>query len=264
MNLISDYHNHPLGHDPNRKYSLELLNEWADHGLKNGLKDVALTDHDRYHEGVNFENFRQFSESLAEKRKDIKFKIGIELDNDPETSKAGKIWTEKNYEKLDFILGSVHFIGDWAFDHPNYKKEFDNWNINKLYTIYFKEIQNIVKSGLVDGLAHLDLIKIFGHRPSDQAEILPLINETLDLIKSADMTIEISTAGWRKPVQEIYPSEEIIKQIKQKNIPITIASDAHAPNHLAEDYTKLQTVLEKYEFTEIAIFEKHKRTLILL
>ena len=124
--------------------------------------------------------------------------------------------------------------------------------------------QNIVKSGLVDGLAHLDLIKIFGHRPSDQAEILPLINETLDLIKSADMTIEISTAGWRKPVQEIYPSEEIIKQIKQKNIPITIASDAHAPNHLAEDYTKLQTVLEKYEFTEIAIFEKHKRTLILL
>jgi histidinol-phosphatase (PHP family) len=257
MKLISDYHNHPLGHDPNRKYSLELLNEWADFARQRGLKDVALTDHDRYHEGVNFENFFRFRESLLD---GLKFRIGIELDNDPETSALGHKWTEKNYDTLDFVLGSVHFIDDWAFDHPSFKEEYKNWDINKLYEVYFTKIQETAKAGLIDGLAHLDLIKIFGYRPNK--DIGQLIDETLSVIKAQDLTVEISTAGFRKPVGEIYPSEEIIAKIKKLNIPITIASDAHAPNHLAEDYDKLGEILSKYDFKEVAVFENHKRIMI--
>lgn len=257
MPLISDYHNHPLGHDPNRKYTIELLNEWALNAQRQGLKDVALTDHDRYHEGVNFDNFYKFKDSLPV---DLKFKIGIELDNDPETSAKGKVWTEKNYDKLDFVLGSIHFIGDWAFDHPNFKDEFNNHNINKLYERYFKEIQATAKSGLVDGLAHLDLIKIFGHRPTE--DLTWLIQETLDVIKTEDLTIEFSTAGWNKPVNEIYPAEEIIQKVKEREIPITIASDAHAPENLAKHYNRLEDILKKYEFTEVAVFENHKRRMI--
>lgn len=258
MPLFSDYHNHPLGHDPNRKYSLELLNEWATCARERNLTDVALTDHDRYHSGVNFDVFYEFKDSLKDNSKEnLNFRIGIELDNDPETSAQGKKWTEANYEKLDFVLGSVHFIGDWAFDHPSYKSEFENRDINKLYETYFLEIQKTAQSGLVDGLAHLDLIKIFGYRPTKN--ISALIDETLDVIKKADLTIELSTAGWNKPVQEIYPSEEIIQKIKEKNIPITTASDAHAPNNLAKDYAKLEELVKKFGFKEVAVFEKHKR-----
>ncbi|MDX1921231.1 MAG: histidinol-phosphatase HisJ family protein [Candidatus Caenarcaniphilales bacterium] len=254
MALFSDYHNHPLGHDPNRKYSLELLNEWADCARERGLKDVALTDHDRYHPGVNLDIFYEFRETLNE---DLKFRIGIELDNDPETSALGKKWTEKNYDKLDFVLGSVHFIGDWAFDHPSFKSEFEKKDINQLYETYFLEIQKTAQSGLVDGLAHLDLIKIFGYRPNK--DISSLFDETLNVIKKADLTIELSTAGWSKPVQEIYPSEQIIQMVKEKNIPITTASDAHAPCNLAKDYAKLEELVKHYGFKEVAVFEKHKR-----
>ena len=254
MTLFSDYHNHPLGHDPNRKYSLELLGEWLEVAQKKGLTDIAFTDHDRYHEGVNFDDFERFYETLPA---NIKFKLGIELDNDPETSLAGKRWTEKNYDKLDFVLGSVHFIGEWAFDHPSYKAEFENWNINKLYETYFKEIQKTAKSDLVDGLAHLDLIKIFNYLPT--ADLSWVFEETLEIIKKQNKTLEISTAGWRKPINEIYPSEQIIAMARQKEIPITIASDAHAPNHLGEDYNRLAEILKKHNFKEVAIFEKHKR-----
>lgn len=257
MQLISDYHNHPLGHDPNRKYSLELLNEWAQSASERGLKDVALTDHDRYHEGVNFDNFQRFKEALPS---GLEFKIGIELDNDPETSAKGHKWTEKHYDKLDFILGSVHFIDDWAFDHPSFKDEFNKRDINKLYESYFKLIQKTAQGGMVDGLAHLDLIKIFGHRPT--VDMNWLYDETLEIIKAADLTVELSTAGWRKPVNEIYPHEVIIQKLKEKNIPITIASDAHAPNHLAEDYSKLAEILEKFAFEEVAVFKNHKRIMI--
>jgi histidinol-phosphatase (PHP family) len=256
MPLFSDYHNHPLGHDPNRTYSLEVLNEWKDFALERNLTDVALTDHDRYHEGVSFDNFARFSENLLEK---LKFKMGIELDNDPETSLKGHLWTEKNYDKLDFVLGSVHFIDEWPFDHPSYKEEYAKWDINKLYERYFKEIQKTAQSELVDGLAHLDLIKIFGYRPS--ADLTWLMEETLDVIKKADVTVEISTAGWRKPVNELYPTEQLLNLIKDKNIPITTASDAHAPNHLAEDYDRLAEILRKHGFTEVAVFEKHKRVM---
>jgi histidinol-phosphatase (PHP family) len=254
MILFSDYHNHPLGHDPSRTYSLEVLNEWAQVAESRNLNDVALTDHDRYHKGVDFENFNRFIEKLPS---GLKFRLGIELDNDPETSLEGHRWTEKNYDKLDFVLGSVHFIDEWPFDHPNYKDEFAKWDIDKLYERYFKEIQRTAKLGLVDGLAHLDLIKIFGHRPT--ADLSSLMEETLDIIKAADVTVEISTAGWRKPVNELYPTEQILRMLKEKNIPITTASDAHAPNHLAEDYDRMADILKKFDFKEVAVFEKHKR-----
>ncbi|MDJ0625590.1 MAG: histidinol-phosphatase HisJ family protein [Candidatus Caenarcaniphilales bacterium] len=257
MPLISDYHNHPLGHDPNRKYTVELLTEWANCAKKRGLKDVALTDHDRYHEGVDFDVFLSFKESL---RDNLKFRIGIELDNDPETSEKGKKWTEKNYENLDFVLGSVHFLDDWPFDHPNYKDEFLKHDINKLYEKYFKQVQTVIESGLVDGLAHFDLIKIFGYRPTE--DLSWLIDETLDLVKSKDLTVELSTAGWNKPVNEIYPEEKIIQKIKEKDIPITIASDAHAPENLAKHYNRLEKILVQYQFSEVAVFENHKRHMI--
>ena len=220
---------------------------------------MAFTDHDRYHEGVDFDNFLRFTENLPE---GLEFKLGIELDNDPESSLSGRLWTEKNYERLDFVLASVHFIDQWPFDHPSFKEEFDKWDINKLYERYFKEIQKTAKSGLVDGLAHLDLIKIFGHRPT--ANLDWLYDETLNVIKEADLTVELSTAGWRKPVNELYPHETILKMIKQKNIPITIASDAHSPLHLAEDYDRLSEMLKQYDFSEVAIFKRHKRQIIRL
>ncbi len=257
MPLTTDYHNHPLGHDPNRTYSVELLNEWSISAQARGLKDVALTDHDRFHKGVDFDNFARFSDRLPD---DLIFRIGIELDNDPESSLAGHKWTEKNYDKLDFVLGSVHFIDEWPFDHPSFKAEFEKWDINKLYEEYFKRIQKTAKSELVDGLAHLDLIKIFGHRPT--TDLTLLFEETLSIIKESGKTIEVSTAGWRKPVNELYPDDQILSMIKKLNIPITVASDAHAPNHLAEDYDKLEKILATQKFTEVAIFDKHRKTMI--
>ena len=260
MKLISDYHNHPLGHDSDRVYSFELLTEWLSSAKKRGLKDIALTDHDRYKSGTDLDIFKFFKETLPE---NINFRLGIELDNDPESSKDGFKWAEKNYDKLDFILGSVHFVGNWAFDHPNFKKEFDDWNINELYKIYFGEMQKLIKLNIADALSHFDLIKVFGHRPSkgegNLEEIDELIKETLVMAKNAGLALEISTAGWHKPVNEIYPKVEIIQVAKELGIPFTTASDAHSPSHLGRDFDKLGLLLEQLGIREVVVFEKHKK-----
>lgn len=260
MSLPSDYHNHPLGHDESRKYTQDLLEPWLQRAKERNIVDIAFTDHDRYHPGIDFCEFEKFQQRALQEG--VAFRMGIELDNDPETSLIGHRWVEKNYDKLDFVLGSVHFIGDWAFDHPAYKDEFDKRNINTVYREYFQLIQQTAQNPLIDGLAHLDLIKIFGYRPTE--DMTELYTETLDIIKQSGKTIELSTAGWRKPVDELYPSDQILQLIKQFDIPITVASDAHMPGHLGEGYGRLGEIVSHYGFAEVTVFHRHQSKQIAL
>ena len=154
-------------------------------------------DHDRYHGGVNFDEL----DRLREKNPDVKIRAGIELDNDPETSAAGRKWVEQNWKRLDFVLGSVHYLNraDQMFDSvPEGAQQFTGRDIDNVYSDYFRRVREMAASGLVDCLAHLDLVKIHGHRP--RAQVTELVEETLELIRARNLAIELSTAGWRKPV----------------------------------------------------------------
>src|ERR1044072_8246444 len=109
-------------------------------------------------------------------------------------------------------------------------------------------------TGLVDCLSHLDLIKIHGHRPC--GDVRWVLNETLDFIAARNLPIELSTAGWRKPVDELYPSDEIIRLAIGKGIRLTTASDAHSHVQLAENYDRLAMKMEQLGVREVCVFEK--------
>jgi histidinol-phosphatase (PHP family) len=253
--LFSDYHTHPQGHRVQR-YSQELLQPWANSARRLGLKDIAFTDHDRYHAGIDFDEISR----LRERNSDLQIRAGIELDNDPVHSPAGRKWIEKNWDKLDFVLGSVHFLerADQMFDSvPDGAAQFEGRNIDALYADYFRRIRDLIATGLIDSLAHLDLIKIHGHRPT--ADIRALVNETLEFIHARNLAIELSTAGWRKPVNELYPSDSIIELSIEKGIPFTTASDAHSYVQLGENFPKLAHKMAEIGIRQVCIFEKHKR-----
>lgn len=253
--LFSDYHTHPQGHRVQR-YTQELLQPWADSARRLGLKDIAFTDHDRYHAGIDFSEINR----LRERNPDLRIRAGIELDNDPVHSQAGRKWIERNWEKLDFVLGSVHFLerADQMFDSvPDGEAQFEHRNIDEIYADYFRRLRELIATGLIDSLAHLDLIKIHGHRPT--ADIGALINETLEFIHVRNLAIELSTAGWRKPVNELYPSDSIIELAMEKGIPFTTASDAHSHVQLGENFANLAHKMAKIGIRRVCIFEKHKR-----
>ena len=253
--LFSDYHTHPQGHRVQR-YTQALLQPWADSARKMGLSDIAFTDHDRYHAGIDFDEIGR----LHEKNTDLKIRASIELDNDPVHSAAGQRWIEKHWDKLDFVLGSIHFLDrdDQMFDSvPAGAEQFDGRDIDAIYVDYFRRVREIAATGLVDCLAHIDLIKIHGHRPN--AEIEAIANETLDLIRSRNLAIELSTAGWRKPVNELYPSDQVIQLAIKKGIPFTTASDAHSHVQLGENFQRLAEKISTLGIREVCVFEKHKR-----
>jgi histidinol-phosphatase (PHP family) len=255
VRLFADYHSHPQGHRV-QPYSRELLQPWIDSARTRGLNDIAFTDHDRFHAGINFDEI----DKLRAANPDLKIRAGIELDNDPQTSAAGRQWIEKNWDKLDFVLGSVHYLDDptQMFDSvPGGASQFQGRNIDNLYADYFRRVREIGASGLVDCLSHLDLIKIHGHRPN--AEIGEIVNETLDFICSRDLAIELSTAGWRKPVNELYPADRIIELAIEKGIPFTTASDAHSHAQLAENFDRLAEKMSILRIREVCVYEKHAR-----
>src|ERR1700736_2023847 len=259
MKLFSDYHSHPQGHRV-QPYTQELLQPWINSARAGGLTDIAFTDHDRFHAGVDFGAINQ----LREKNVDLRIRAGIELDNDPESSPAVRKWVEKNWDKLDFVLGSVHYLerDDQMFDTaPDGAVQFEGRKIDIVYADYFRRVREIAATGLVDCLAHVDLVKIHGHRPD--AEIGSIVNETLDLIRSRDLAIELSTAGWRKPVKELYPSDEIIRLALEKGIAFTTASDAHSHVQLGEDFDRLDEKMPALGVREVCVYEKHKRQVIM-
>ena len=252
---FSDYHTHPQGHRVQR-YTQQLLQPWADSARRLGLTDIAFTDHDRYHAGVDFGELNR----LRERNPDLRIRAGIELDNDPVHSPAGRKWVEKNWDQLDFVLGSVHFLErpDQMFDSvPDGASQFEGRNIDEMYADYFRRLRELIATGLVDSLAHIDLIKIHGHRPT--AEIHMFVNETLEFIRARNLTIELSTAGWRKPVNELYPSDSIIELATEKGIPFTTASDAHSHFQLGENFAKLARKMAEMGISQVCIFEKHRR-----
>ncbi len=255
VRLFADYHSHPQGHRV-QLYSRALLQPWIDSARACGLNDVAFTDHDRFHTGINFDEI----DKLRAANPDVKIRAGIELDNDPQTSAAGRQWIEKNWDQLDFVLGSVHYLDNptQMFDSvPTGASQFEGRNIDNLYADYFRRVREIAASGLVDCLAHLDLIKIHGHRPN--SEIGPIIDETIDFIRSRDLAIELSTAGWRKPVNELYPADRIIELAVEKGIPFTTSSDAHSRAQLAENFDRLAEKMSILGIGAVSLYDKHRR-----
>ena len=253
--LFSDYHSHPQGHRVH-PYSQSLLQPWVDSARAKALNDIAFTDHDRYHAGVDFDEI----DKLRTANPDLKIRAGIELDNDPQTSAGGREWIEKNWDRLDFVLGSVHYLDDpnQMFDSVPYGAEqFVGRDINEVYEDYFRRIREIAATGLVDCLSHLDLIKIHGHRPC--GDVRAIVSETLDFIRSRNLAIELSTAGWRKPVGELYPSDEIIRLAIKKGILFTTASDAHSQAQLAENYDRLAEKMSALGIREVCVYERHQR-----
>ena len=255
MRLFSDYHTHPQGHRV-QPYTQALLQPWVESARARGLSDIAFTDHDRYHAGIDFDQLAR----LRDANGDVRIRAGVELDNDPVHSPASRRWIEKHWDQLDFVLGSVHFLdrADQMFDSvPEGAEQFAGRDIDALYGDYFRRVREIAATGLVDCLAHIDLVKIHGDRPN--SDVRSLADETLEFVAARGLAIELSTAGWRKPVGELYPSDDLIVLAQTKGIAFTTASDAHSHAQLGENYERLSHKMTELGITEVCVFEHHQQ-----
>jgi histidinol-phosphatase (PHP family) len=157
---------------------------------------------------------------------------------------------------FDYVYGSVHFIDAWAFDDPRNMHRWQEFGVDAVYERYFEQLQHASQSGLFDIIAHTDLTKKFEQRPTK--DMTTLIENTIRSYKESGVTVEINTAGLRKPVQEIYPALHIIQLLKDYDIPIVLGSDAHAPEEIGQDFALAQKVVKECGYKEVVVFEQRK------
>ena len=195
--------------------------------------------------------------ALREKyRKSITVKFAIEGDFYPGTEQWVREFNARN--EFDYVIGSVHYLGDWGFDNPVFVHKYEERNIDEVYAQYYDHIKRSVSSRLFDIVGHCDLVKKFGHRPTKNME--EVLREVVKVVKSADIAVEINTSGLRKPVKEVYPSEQILRILAEYGIPLTLGSDAHTPADVGRDFDAARALVEKYGRGKISVFTKRQRS----
>jgi len=159
---------------------------------------------------------------------------------------------------FDYVIGSVHFIGEWAFDHPAEVAAYDDWDRRELYVRYFGLVCEAARSGLFDVVGHVDLVKKFGHRlEGDWSDI---IDGVCGVVSECDLCVEINTAGFDKPVGEQYASEAFVQRLVESGIPISFGSDAHAPDQVGRYFDRAVALARSAGCHSYAWFRGRQRT----
>lgn len=246
---LVDYHTHPFSHGEKTDYNKDIYKKFIKRAMDMGIKELGFSDHDEYEQNIDL----SIIDSLKNES-DIPILKGLEIDYIP--GREEEILRKINKYNLDYTIGSVHFIGNWAFDHPDYINEYNTRDIDQCYIEYFDILNKAVKSGLFNIIGHFDLIKVFGFRSN--LNIIDIIKPVLKNIKKYELVLEINTNGLNKPINEIYPSVEIIEKVHQLNIPITFGSDAHIAYRVGENILNYAKIINDIGYKEIAVFRKGK------
>ncbi|MFA9392270.1 MAG: histidinol-phosphatase HisJ family protein [Prolixibacteraceae bacterium] len=260
MSYLVDYHMHTTYSDGKDTYTAYL-----EVARRKDLAEIGFTDHitlapvDWCVKEIDYpvlkENLRSLCNNYSE---DVQVRFGIEVDYFPD--KEEELRQLIAYFPVDYVIGSIHFIGDWNFDTD--KSYYGKWSNDELYKMYFELVQQAARSGLFDVIGHIDLIKKFQCWPeSDQSH---LYEQTLKVIKEADVVLELNTSGLDRPCKEFFPNKKILEMAAKLGIPITLGSDAHHPDQVARHYETAIQLLKETGFTKIVRFRNRLRSEIII
>jgi histidinol-phosphatase (PHP family) len=245
------------------------MERYVEHAIQSGLTELGFSDHlfmywlppDRRDPALGMAEWEHdfYIEDVERCRRryaaDIRIRLSTEADFIP--------GHEQQLERIlrsydwDYVIGSVHFMGEWGFDDSRYLAEFDHRDVDRLYREYFDLVGASAETGLFDTIGHSDLIKKFGHRPKfDQGEAYVSLAERL---ARAAVCVEVNTGGLRKPVGEIYPHPDLLRAYHAAGVIVTFGSDAHAPTEVAADFLSACDLLRRVGYTEFVRYERRER-----
>ncbi|NDD57490.1 MAG: histidinol phosphate phosphatase, partial [Verrucomicrobia bacterium] len=95
-----------------------------------------------------------------------------------------------------------------------------------------------------------------GHIP--KGDLLPYYREALDAIEASKLAIEVSTAGLRKEVAEIYPSVQFLEEAFRRKIPVLISSDSHSPGEVGYEFRRALDLVKETGYRELTAFRQRK------
>jgi histidinol-phosphatase (PHP family) len=255
----TDYHMHSSYSD-----GRSVPQDYIAPALAAGLSEIGFSEHltlfkdleDWNMNPVNITPYINHLENLRSSIKTIKIKIGLEVDFF--AGKEKEIFEYLRSLPLDYIIGSVHYLGEKTVDvDPEF---YEGKSIDRLFESYFESVIAASASGLFDIMAHCDLIRIYGYKPSTDME--PLYRKLAKTMKTHNVAFEVNTNGRNRPLADFYPDRQFLHIFREENVPVCVNSDAHMPARVGQYFDEAYDLLRYIGFTEMAVFDKRVRKMV--
>ena len=272
--MLTDYHWHlRADEDETPPDEFAFTDENADRylaaGVEAGVEELGCSEHVyRFRQALDVWGHRFWREqatddldAYCEFVRSTPLRLGIEMDFIPGAEdRTANLLDARDF---DYVIGSVHFLGDYAVDMEGGD---DVWNASgdpdAIWRRYFDLLAGAARSGLFDILAHPDLVKMWGaRRPASSRDPRFYYEPAVEAISEADVAVEVSTAGLRKPVGELYPAPAFAEMCVEAGASFSLSSDAHSPGEIGYAYDQAVEEMRGWGIENIAVFEGRERRL---
>ncbi len=252
----TDYHVHTTYSDGRREPEA-----YIEAALKLGLREIGFSDHLNPAGGppgwcMPHDRLPEYAGHilrLKREHKDIAVRLGLEIDYLPNTEEV----TEKiiNSFPFDFIIGSVHYLGEDTVDlGPEF---YIGKDINLIYENYFNMVCEAASTGFFDIMGHPDLVRIHRYRP--ESDITHLYSMMASAFGMHDVAFELNTNGRNKPLNDFYPDRQYLHLFAEYGVPVCVNSDAHFPERIGQYFSDAYDLLKRVGYREMAAFSGRER-----
>jgi histidinol-phosphatase (PHP family) len=286
---VIDYHLHLWPHSESSvSFQLDQIAQYCDEAARNGVSELALTEHShrfvdvasvvgpfwlRYgHEPTSAtmgeywdfhaRNSLEAYVTLAQRAKDEGLPVKIGLEVDFYKGQMDDVSSLLAQYPFDVLIGSVHWLGTWQLDDIDSDVNMHEWtvrDVDQCWKDYTIALDELCASKAVDVLAHPDLIKVAGYYATSPGEFWDAMAESAAKV---DVSLECSSAGWKKPIGEQYPATGFLDRLIAKGVTFTTASDAHRRERVGERAGDLAALLEERGVNQLASYTKRQRQMI--
>jgi len=284
MNIM-DYHTHNkrCGH------ALGEIEDYVKVAIEKNFNEIGITDHfpigavlddpqvDERIKGASMdvEEFPNYVEDIKNLQEKYKNKIAIRLSTEINFFTPGRALTRQKKvlepfkDDFDYLLCAIHGI-KWhespviILDPRESSEALKKFSSEKIISAYVEKLIKIVNTDFFDVLAHFDNYRVL-YRPKTphlSEKIWQKILDLLDTIKNKGMAIEINTSGVIKEIGSQYPSDKIIEEIIQRDIPMTLGSDAHSPEYVGYMFEESIERVKKWGLSHLCTYEAREQSLV--
>jgi histidinol-phosphatase (PHP family) len=271
--MLTDYHVHlrpdEPGTPPERYFTPGNAERYRETAAERGIAELGVAEHVyRFTAALDVWEHPFWREHARDDldaycgfvREETDLRLGIEADFVP--GREDRMANLLEAREWDFVVGSVHFLRDRSLDTEEYSVWGAGESADRVWRRYFETVAEAARSGLYDVMAHPDLVKVWGRSaPLPDGDLRRYYEPAVEAFADAGVAVELSTAGWRKPVGEQYPSLPLLEMVADAGCPIALSSDAHVPEQLGHQYERALELLERVGIGELAVFERRARRL---
>jgi histidinol-phosphatase (PHP family) len=182
--------------------------------------------------------FRRYVATALELRSEyagrLELLIGFETEALPLADWPDRMRALRGSAPFDYIVGSVHSIGDvWIDLNPETSERAarENGGWEALRCAYFDRLAELVNTLRPEIVGHVDLIRRF--EPPDFRFSPPALRHAervLEAARAHGSALEVNAAPVRRGFGPVYPGPQVLARACEMGVAVTLGDDSHGPD----------------------------------